>query len=519
MLGGVHMYLSEQYKMYQMAYQLVHKEGYHILHMNEEEIWLEKYEQKTSKVIRILHKGFDWKNHLKNDIANVFQKTKAMAGLLLGKRIEIYNIYITSHTPVDDWDVLKKPLQLTDKKPHKMQVYYMDEENFQEELLTLGKDLGMNVEEIQKELPEGEKEEAIHHHKQYLTQILYEKNMERKNIFSFGKPFFTYFLIIINAILFIMLETNGGSTNVENLIQFGAKYNPLIIDGEWWRLVSSMFLHIGMLHLMMNMLALYYLGAAVERIYGSSRFLLIYFLAGIGGGLTSFVFMSSVSAGASGAIFGLFGALLFFGVIHQKLFFQTMGKNILTVVALNIVFGFVVPQIDVSAHLGGLVAGFLAAAIVHLPQNQKKSYQLLSFITYILLSVGLVMFGLQNNENHLSYQLMKIEEHIESEDYEAVVSSATKALEKPGEYEAELLFQRSVAYINLYEDHLATEDLEGIVAIKDDFPEAFYNLAILYYTDGVMDKAEEFAEKAYQLKPDDEDYLKLHEEIVGKEVQ
>lgn len=514
------MYLSEQYKMYQMAYQLVRMEGYQILHMNdEEEIWLEKYEQKTSRVIRMIHKGFDWKNHLKNDIANVFQKTKAMDGLLLGKSVEIYNVYITSHPPVDDWEVLKRPLQLTDKKPLKMQVYYMDENNYQEELLKLGKGLGIHLDTSDKDPSDIEKEKTVHHHKQQLIHILYEKNKERKNIFSFGKPFFTYLLIIINAILFIMLETNGGSTNIETLIQFGAKYNPLIIDGEWWRLISSMFLHIGLLHLMMNMLALYYLGTAVERIYGSSRFLLIYFLAGIGGSLTSFVFMSNVSAGASGAIFGLFGALLFFGVIHQKLFFQTMGKNILTVVAINIVFGFVVPQIDVSAHLGGLMAGFLAAAIVHLPKKQKIAYQLLAFVAYILLSVSMAIFGLQNNENHLSYQLMKIEEHIDSEDYEAVITRTTEALERPGQFEAELLFQRSVAYINLYEDHLATEDLEKSISIKDDFPEAYYNLAILYYTDGIMDKAKEFAERAYQLKPEDENYLKLHEQMMGKEVQ
>src|SRR5690625_6084003 len=139
--------------------------------------------------------------------------------------------------------------------------------------------------------------------------------------------------------MFFILEINGGSTDVETLIQFGAKYNPAMIDGEWWRLISSMFLHIGFFHLAMNMLALYYLGVAVERIYGSRRFLMIYFLAGIAGSLTSFAFSINVSAGASGAIFGLFGAMLFFGIIHKKVFFQTMGRNIITIVAINIKIG------------------------------------------------------------------------------------------------------------------------------------------------------------------------------------
>src|SRR5699024_11672752 len=86
-------------------------------------------------------------------------------------------------------------------------------------------------------------------------------------------------------------------TSTETLIKFGTKYNPAIIEnGEWWRIVTSMFLHIGIFHILMNMLAVYYLGSVVERIYGAFRFLIIYFLAGIGGGLASFAFTTNVSA-------------------------------------------------------------------------------------------------------------------------------------------------------------------------------------------------------------------------------
>src|SRR5690625_7002938 len=101
-----------------------------------------------------------------------------------------------------------------------------------------------------------------------------------------------------------------------------------------------MFLHIGLLHLIMNMIAVFYLGTLVERIYGSFRFFIIYMLAGIGGGVASFAFSMNVSAGASGALFGLFGALLFFGLIYKRLFFQTFGMNLLFLIGFNIVFGF-----------------------------------------------------------------------------------------------------------------------------------------------------------------------------------
>src|SRR5690625_6818338 len=99
------------------------------------------------------------------------------------------------------------------------------------------------------------------------------------------------------------------------------------------------------------------------------KFLFIYLLSGIIGGLASFAFTINVSAGASGAIFGLFGALLFFGLHERKIFLQTIGRGIIFVILFNIIFGFTVPYIDNVAHLCGLVAGFIISAIVHLPKR------------------------------------------------------------------------------------------------------------------------------------------------------
>src|SRR5699024_11482432 len=100
----------------------------------------------------------------------------------------------------------------------------------------------------------------------------------------FGKPYFTFLLIAINIFLFILLEFRGGSMDVPNLINMGAKYNPAMIEGEWWRAFTSMFLHIGFLHLFMYMLALYFLGVLIERIYVTLRFIVFYILTGICGG-------------------------------------------------------------------------------------------------------------------------------------------------------------------------------------------------------------------------------------------
>ncbi|MBO1003520.1 rhomboid family intramembrane serine protease [Pseudogracilibacillus auburnensis] len=393
------MYITEQYYMYRLAYDLITEDNFEMLHMNMKtnELWLEKKERKVSKIIRFVHQGFDWKNHLKSDIASVFQRVKSMNRFFTGKNINIYNVYVTSHEPVDDWEVLKKPMILKEKKPLKMNVFYVTEDNIENEQMRLLRQIDSSVYHNIQLPTELEQEEYVEKYKSTLHSLLYDKNKEIENVFTYGKPRFTYIFIVLNIFMFLMLELNGGSTNIDNLIQSGAKYNPAIIDGEWWRIVSSMFLHIGMLHLIMNMIALYYLGMAVERIYGSTRFLIIYFLAGIGGGLTSFAFNIHVAAGASGALFGLFGALLFFGVIYKHLFFQTMGKSVILILAINLVFGFMVPQIDMGAHLGGLIMGFIASCITFLPQKRNIIVQIFSSVVYLVLLVYLLLYGIQMN--------------------------------------------------------------------------------------------------------------------------
>nr|AAC45436.1 OrfD [Cytobacillus firmus] len=110
--------------------------------------------------------------------------------------------------------------------------------------------------------------------KREVRQHTKKKEEEERSFFLYGKPIATYVLLIMIAVMFYIVEQNGGSTHVLTLIEFGAKYNPAILEGEWWRFFSSMFLHIGFIHLFMNSPALFYLGGAAERMYGTSRFVL-----------------------------------------------------------------------------------------------------------------------------------------------------------------------------------------------------------------------------------------------------
>ncbi len=152
----------------------------------------------------------------------------------------------------------------------------------------------------------------------------------------------------------------------------GANYGPAVRAGEYWRLVTSMFLHGSLLHLALNGWALYQLGALFEILVGSPRMLLVYFATGITGSLVSAWFTQVPSVGASGAIFGLLGALIAF-LLRRRGTLTPQGKSILMQLlfwaVINVVFGFSDPQIDNSAHLGGCAAGLLLG--LTLPERRQ----------------------------------------------------------------------------------------------------------------------------------------------------
>lgn len=187
------------------------------------------------------------------------------------------------------------------------------------------------------------------------------------------KPFITYTFLGINLIYFLLMVFAGlhlfpnpiaGSTDQRVLIDFGAKVNTLIQAGEVWRLLASTFIHIGIIHLAFNLYALWALGPLTEESLGHRRFFMIYILSGLGGSIASFLFSPALSAGASGAIFGLLGALLFYSYKRPALWKSGLGMNLVVVILVNFGFGLVQPGIDNFAHLGGLITGTITCALL-----------------------------------------------------------------------------------------------------------------------------------------------------------
>lgn len=172
---------------------------------------------------------------------------------------------------------------------------------------------------------------------------------------------------MLNLLIFAAMWIAGGPDDACVLLRFGAKFNYLIVQGEWWRLLSSIFLHIGIVHLLFNEYALWAFGREIERLFGSVRFTLIYLLAGLFGSTASFALSPAISAGASGAIFGMIGAQVAF-FFRNRARFGEMGRRQLTsllgVIGVNLFLGVTIPGIDNLAHLGGLVTGFLLGLVL-----------------------------------------------------------------------------------------------------------------------------------------------------------
>ena len=310
------------------------------------------------------------------------------------------------------------------------------------------------------------------------------------------------------------MEVAGGSTNTSVLINFGAKVNWLILEGEWWRLFAPIVLHIGLLHLFMNTLALYYIGITVEKIYGNLRFLFIYLFAGFCGSLASLLFSPNISAGASGAIFGLFGALLYFGVIYPKLFFRTMGMNILFVIGINLVFGFSFSGVDNAGHIGGLIGGFIGAAIIHFPRKKGLITQIVALLLSIALIYGIFQYSFTHSGQFVDEQstIVLVQEYINHEEF-AQAYELLNEFSKQHENTANSLFLQSYVEIKLEKLDEAKAHLHQVIEKKSDFHEAFYNLSLIYLDEADYMAAKEYARKALESQPSNEDYKKLLNQI------
>lgn len=506
---------KEEYIFWSLANTCITDLGYRIIQLfeNQKELWLEKLENKTAPIIRLKQEDVDWSNELQRDIEFTAANGERVRRQLNRRELEILNIYISEYPPVDEYEFrLEKPYLHTEGNKTIVSSILLAQGIMDKGFERLSGRLGTAA--PFPEAGEYTEQDVQILKQQTLAAAVNQVKAERDILFN-SKPFFTYALIFIQAAVFLWLQLNGGSTNSSTLIKYGAKVNQLIYDGQWWRFFTPIFLHIGFLHLALNSFALYFLGTAVERIYGNTRFLFIYLFAGVTGFIASFIFSPNLSAGASGAIYGCFGALLYFGVIHPKLFSRTMGMNLLVVLGINLVFSFTASSVDNAGHLGGLAGGFLAAGVVYFPKKKKFILQLIFLILSAAITWGAISYGFSpyvKSQNEPS-TLLAAQEYIKQHDYDQAYRILKEYEKNAAEPSDKTYFLLSYTEIKKGMLNDAKLHLQKSVKLNPEFHEAYYNLALINLEENDLEEAKMNAEKAAKLQPNHKPYTDLVHEI------
>ena len=322
-----------------------------IIHGINDEIWLENLDN-NYKIVRIVSHHIHNKEQLDFDKFKLSKIVKQVKRKTLSFKVKVLSIY----TDIEDEKIL----------------------NNDDVLITKEKDI--NNPKLVSAFPDivektNRKEDGLEYFIK-VTDNINKKNEKRnkiaEKIFSYKQPIVTYIIMAICIILFILMELSGGSTNSQTLLKYGANLDVLVKNGEYYRLFTCIFLHIGIMHLLCNMYSLYIIGREVENLFGKIKYIIIFILSGIFGSIMSLAFThNTISAGASGAIFGLLGALLYFGMHYRTYLGEAIKRSIIPIIVVNLIIGFFAEGIDLAANIGGLVGGVLVAMMVGVPDKSK----------------------------------------------------------------------------------------------------------------------------------------------------
>ena len=360
-----------------LLHYFITDKGYNpiVLHGAQNEIWLEKINS-DYKIIRIVT------NYIHNDEQYDFDSFKTNQILKKVKKqtlcvnMNVLNIFLNLGDNVHFKEVHNKKVSaICIESIDDLNKYDFIKENFP--------DINENTDF---------KEEVLDLFLK-ITNDLNQKSLEEsktvEKVFKIKKPIITYSIIAINIIVFILMYILGnGSTDPYTLIKFGANYRGSVINHEFYRLITCAFIHIGFMHLTLNTYSLYVIGVQLESYFGKLKYIIIYLFSAITASLMSVILTDSISAGASGALFGLLGALLYFGYHYRVFLGGVLKSQIIPLIIVNLAFGFMMSGIDNAAHIGGLIGGFLIAMAVGVPNKSSKS----DIINGIIMSIIYISF-------------------------------------------------------------------------------------------------------------------------------
>ncbi|MBR3363022.1 MAG: rhomboid family intramembrane serine protease [Bacilli bacterium] len=340
----------------------------------QNEIWLENMMEEY-KIVRIVSNYIHNNEQLEIDIHKTKQLSKAIRKKTLSFKMNVLSIFtnLGDNVALQEYDVPRIDLaSVTDTKDLEKYRFIID-----------------NFPDIMKKTTFTEKGMELF---MKITGDLAEKNrgeaMMNEDVFAPKKPVITVSLVVINTVLYFLTTFLG-------LVDNFAVNRFFVLNGEYYRLFTGMFLHANIVHLLFNMYALYVIGSQLEGFLGRYKYLAVYLLSGLGGSVLSIFFSNGFSVGASGAIFGLLGSLLYFGY-HYRVYLETVVKSqIIPLIIFNLIIGFSFSGIDNWAHIGGLIGGILSTMAVGVKYKSTKFEMVNGCILY-LIYVGAVLFMVFN---------------------------------------------------------------------------------------------------------------------------
>ncbi|MCR5788119.1 MAG: rhomboid family intramembrane serine protease [Bacilli bacterium] len=362
-----------------LVHYLITEENYTpiIVKGAKDEIWLENMEG-PYKVVRINSNHIHNEEQFDYDILKTKSVLRQIKRRTFSMSVNILNIFL---------DINKKP----EKDYKHMDIVVLDSLKSVPEnsILTSA------FRKIKTGLKtEGIDLEEIIHKTEDVNRKTEKKNKVYEDIFKEKPIIITKILMLACVIYFLVIffKTHN-EFSASNLVYYGANYRDLVKSGEWYRLFSCMFLHANFLHLIINMYALKLIGYQLETYLGKVKFLIVFIISGLVGSLFSAIFTNAVSVGASGAIFGLLGSLMYFAYHYRLVLGNTLKNDIIPVLIINLLIGFTIPGIDISAHLGGLIGGVFTTMALGVPGKESKRsmingtvclLMLVGFLSYIL---------------------------------------------------------------------------------------------------------------------------------------
>lgn len=368
-----------------LHYFIVEK-GYNpiVLHGAQNEIWLENLSG-DYKIVRIVSNYIHNDDQMDYDIFKTKQIMKKIKKKTMSLNMNSLNLYVNLGENVDmkKFDEIDNILTADIKDVEDVNKYNFIIEEFPDlpNKLTFTEKGFELFQKLTSEINSKGEKDAI----------------EAEKVFAKKRPIITPILIGINILAFILsILIAKWDLNAQNLFLLGGNYGPAVKAGEVWRIITSAFLHGSVLHIVLNMYALNIIGPQIEGFFGKMKYLFIYLVSAATGSLLSILFSDAVSVGASGAIFGLLGALVYFGFHYRVYLDNVLRSQIIPLIIMNLGIGFIFSNIDNAAHIGGLIGGVLAAKAVGVKDKSTINDKVNGYIMLAIFAGFLVYMNFFN---------------------------------------------------------------------------------------------------------------------------